>query len=174
MDIFAAGYNFLQTAPFFSKNLFNFVLVVAFFVWLLFFKLDVLGMLANKAQETIDTIKKSEDGKKQAEKHLKDTKKSLKNVDKDVEKIVEDAKVIAKTIKDKSKEKLNAELENLEKRATVLKEGYEQKAKNEVSKTIANAAVAVSKEYIVNSLDENTHKELIYNFINDLDNMRVE
>jgi len=174
MDIFAAGYNFLQTAPFFSKNLFNFVLVVAFFVWLLFFKLDVLGMLANKAQETIDTIKKSEDGKKQAEKHLKDTKKSLKNVDKDVEKIVDDAKVIAKTIKDKSKEKLNAELENLEKRATVLKEGYEQKAKNEVSKTIANAAVAVSKEYIVNSLDENTHKELIYNFINDLDNMRVE
>ena len=174
MDIFAMGYNFIQTAPFFSKNLFNFILVVAFFVWLLFFKLDILGMLSKKAEETIDTIKKSEDSKKEAEKHLKDTKKSLKNVDKDVEKIVEDAKVIANTIEEKSKEKLQVELDNLEKRAAVLKDGYEQKAKNEVSKKIANAAIAVSKEYIVNSLDDETHRELIYNFINDLDNMREE
>jgi len=55
-----------------------------------------------------------------------------------------------------------------------LKEAHESKAKEEVSRNIALAAVAVSKEYIENSLDENSHKELIYNFINDLDNMKVE
>ncbi|MCQ2957532.1 MAG: hypothetical protein MJ180_01365 [Candidatus Gastranaerophilales bacterium] len=158
----------------FHSNIINFILVLAFFIWLLFFKLDIIGMLAKKSEETINTIKKSENKKEEAIKHLADTKTSLQNVDNDVKEIVQNAKQLAKNLEEKAESKLKDELVNLENRANILKEGYESKAKEEITKKIANAAVAVSKEYIENSLDENTHRELIYNFINDLENMRVE
>ncbi len=156
------------------SNVINFILVVAFFVWLLFFKIDVVGLLEQKKNQIALAISDSEDKKEEAIKYFADTKESLANVDSDVEKIVQDAKEIAGTIEENSQKKLQEELNNLETRANILKEGYTSKAKDEVSKKVATAAVAISKAYIQNSLDENAHKELIYNFINDLDKMRVE
>ena len=158
----------------FHSNVINFILVAIFFIWLLFFKLDIVNFFEKKSQHIKSLIKGSEQKKEDAIKHLCDTKDALKNVDNDVEKIVSDAQEIAKTIEEKSQEKLNSELVNLENRANILKEAHESKAKEEVSRKVALAAIAVSKEYIENSLDENTHKELIYNFINDLDELKVE
>ena len=158
----------------FHSNIINFIIVLIFFIWLLFFKLDVIAFFGKKSQETIDTIRNSENKKKDAINHLEETKSSLKNVDSDVKKIVNDAKKIAKTIEEKAEIKLKDELVNLENRSKLLEAGYVSKAKEEISRKISTAAVAVSEEYIKNSLDENTHKELIYNFINDLDNMKVE
>ena len=158
----------------FHSNIINFIIVLIFFIWLLFFKLDVIGFFGRKSQETIDTIKNSENKKEEAINHLKETKSSLKNVDNEVKQIVDDAKKIAKSIEEKAETKLKDELVNLDNRAKLLEAGYVSKAKEEISRKISNAAVAISEEYIKNSLDEETHKELIYNFINDLDNMRVE
>ena len=155
----AKVYNFIQTTPFFSKNLFNFLVVLGFFAWLLV-KFDFLGILDKKKDEIISTIRNAENRKKQSVKELQNTTNALKNIDKDIEQIVNEAKNIAKNIEQKSQEKL--------------KQGYESKAKIEVSQKIANASVAIAKQYIENSLDENMHKELIYNFINNLENMRVE
>lgn len=171
--ILATVYNFIQTTPFFSKNLFNFLLVVAFFVWLSI-KFDFIGLLDKKKDEIINLIRHSENEKENSKNELNNTANSLQNIDNDVKKIVDDAKNIAKSIETKSQEKLNEEISNLDKRAEKLKQGYENKAKVEVSQKIANASIAISKHYIENSLDENMHKELIYNFINNLDNMRVE
>ena len=172
-NFFGAIYNFIQTNPFFAKNIFNFLVVIAFFIWLLFFKLDVVGLLEKKSQETQATIKDAEDKKISAIKHYNDTKEALKNVDNDVKDIVNNAKEVAKNIEESSKSKLNSELENLETRTKVLEKNQTNKVKEEISQTVANAAVAISEEYIKNSLDEQTHKELIYNFINDLENVGV-
>ena len=158
----------------FNSNIINFLIVASFLIWLLFFKIDVVKFFDKKSQETKTIITNSEKKKTDAIAHLSETKEALKNVDNDVAKIVQDAKEIANTIEEKSQEKLNSELANLDNRTNILKEAHESKAKEEVSRNIALAAVAVSKEYIENSLDENSHKELIYNFINDLDNMKVE
>ena len=158
----------------FHSNIINFIIVLVFFIWLLFFKMDIIAFFGRKSQEIIDTIKNSENKKEEAINHLEETKSSLKNVDKDVKKIVDDAKKIAKTIEEKAETKLKDELVNLDNRSKLLEAGYVSKAKEEISRKISNAAVAVSEEYIKNSLDDKTHKELIYNFINDLDNMRVE
>jgi len=171
---FGAAYNFIQTTPFFSKNLFNFICVVAFFIWLLFYKIDIISLFAKKAEETKNTIKNSENKKADAIVHLNNTKDSLKNIDSDVEKIIENAKDIAKTMSEKAEDKLKKELNSLEERTNILTKGYEHRVQSEVSKNIANAAIMVSKEYMQNSLDENAQKELIYNFINDLENMRAE
>jgi len=158
----------------FHSNIINFIIVVVFFIWLLFFKIDIVAFFGKKSQETIDTIKTSENKKTDAINHLEETKTSLENIDNDVRKIVNDAKEIAKTIEEKAEIKLQDELVNLETRTQLLEAGYVSKAKEEISRKISNAAVTVSKEYIENSLDVETHRELIYNFINDLDNMRVE
>ena len=156
------------------SNVFNFFVVAYFLYWILFKKLDVIAFFEKKSQEIKSYIKNSEQKKVDAIKHYGDTQKALKNVDNDVKQIVSDAQVIAKTIEEKSEAKLSVELANLDNRTTLLKEAHESKAKEEVSSAIALAAVAVSKEYIENSLDENAHKELIYNFINDLEKMKVE
>lgn len=168
-DFFSAVYNFIQTSPLFVSNLFNFILVAVFFIWLLFYVLDVVGIMDKKSKETIQAITDAENKKADAQRHFENTKKSLENVDEDVKNIVSDAKNIAQNIETNSETKLAEELVNLKNRETVLKEAQIMKAKNEVSVVIANAAVAVSEEYIKNSLDEATHKELIYNFIDDLD-----
>jgi len=156
------------------SNVFNFILVAYFLYWLLFKKLDVIAFFEKKSQETKRIIQNSIDKKSDAIKHLNTTQEALKNVDSDVNKILSDAQEISKTIEEKSQSKLNSEISDLENREKILKEAHESKAKEEVSRKVAMAAIAVSKEYIEQTLDENTHKELIYNFINDLENMKVE
>ena len=170
---FAFIYNFIEHNDFFMKNAFNFIIVAGSFIFA-YFALNVTGIFEKKSKEISDTIKNSEDKKATAISHLEETKNSLKNVDKDIAKIVSDAKELAQVIAEKSDVKLKAELDNLKERENILKDGYEKKAEKEVFIKISNAAISVSKEYIENSLDENTHKELIYDFINNLDNMRVE
>ena len=166
---FASVYNFIQTSPFFTSNLFNFIIVAAFFIWLLFYFLDVVSILDKKSKETVKSITDAENKKTESQKHLEDTKKSLQNVDNDVKEILSEAENIAQNIENSSKIKLDEELLNLKNRENLLKNAQVSKAKDEVSVVIANAAVALSKEYIKNSLDEKAQKELIYNFINDLD-----
>lgn len=158
----------------FHSNVINFILVAYFLYWLLFKKLDVIKFFEEQSEKVKSSIKNSENKKNDAINYLGQTKESLKNVDNDVAKIVADAEDIAKTIEEKSQTKLDAELSNLENRTNILKEAHESKAKEEVSRKIAMAAVAISKEYIENALDENAHRDLIYNFISDLDEMRVD
>ena len=156
------------------SNFINFIFVAWFLCWLLFKKLDVVAFFEKKSQETKNLIRNSADKKTDAIKHFNETKKALKNVDVDVDKILSDAQEISKTIEEKSQNKLNSEILDLENRTEILKDAHESKAKEEVSRKVAMAAIAVSKEYIEQTLDENTHKELIYNFINDLEKMKVE
>ena len=171
---FGLVYQYIQSSPFFTTNLFNFIIVVGFFVWLLFFQLDITGIFAKKQKEIIGSINSSENRKNDAIKFFEETKNSLKNVDNDIKKIDTDAKSLAQKIEEQNSVKIQKEIANIENRTDILKTNHENKAKEEVSQQIANAAIAVSKEYIENSLDENTQKELIYNFIEDLENMRVE
>ena len=168
-NAFSAIYNFIQTNPLFTTNLFNFILVSAFFVWLLFFKLDVVGMLDKKSKETAKLISDAENKNTEAQMHLEETQKSMQNLDEETKKIVTEAKNLAKNLEASSQAKLENELTSLKNREILLQDAQINKAKNKVSVVIANAAVAISKEYIKNSLDENTHRELIYNFIDDLD-----
>ena len=167
--IFSVAYNFIQTNSLFTSNLFNFILVAAFFVWLLFYFIDIVGILDKKSKETIMTITNAENKKAEAQNHLEETKNSLKNVDKDVENIVANAKETAKNNEEHSSAKLSEELQSIKGRTKFIQDSHRAKAEREVSATVANAAVIISKEYIKNSLDEKTHKELIMNFINDLD-----
>ncbi len=167
--IFSAMYNFIQSNAFFTTNFFNFILVVAFFVWLLFYFIDVVGILDKKSKETAKTISDSENKKTEAQKQLDDTKKSLQNIDSEVKKIISEANNIAKNIKSNSNLKLEEELSNIKSRENILKDAQLKKAKNNISVIIANAAVCVSKEYIKNSLDEKMQQELIYDFIDSLD-----
>ena len=173
-NFFAGIYEFIQHCPLFTTNLLNFIIVVAFFIWLLFFKLDVINIFAQKRQKTINAINSSENRKNDSIKYFEETKNSLKNIAKDLEKIDTDAKSLAQKIEEQNVIKIQKEVEGIENRTNILKINHENKAKEEVSQKIASAAIAVSKEYIENSLDENTQKELIYDFINNLENMRVE
>ena len=173
-NFFAGIYEFIQHCPLFTTNLLNFIIVVAFFIWLLFFKLDVINIFAQKRQKTINAINSSENRKNDSIKYFEETKNSLKNIDKDLEKIDTDAKSLAQKIEEQNAIKIQKEVEGIENRTNILKINHENKAKEEVSQKIASAAIAVSKEYIENSIDENTQKELIYDFINNLENMRVE
>ena len=167
--VFSAIYNFIQTHALFTSNLFNFVLVIGFFVWLLFYFIDIVGIMDKKSKETAKSISDAENKKIEAQIQLEAAKKSMKNVDIEVKGIISAGKNIAKNIEDNYKTKLDDELTSLKNRENLLHAAQIGKAQNEVSIVIANAAVAVSKEYIKNSLDEDTHKELIYNFIEDLD-----
>ena len=79
----------------FHSNIINFIIVLAFFIWLLFFKLDIVGFFGKKSEETVNTIKKSENKKADAIQHLAQTKSSLENVDIDVREIVRNAEELA-------------------------------------------------------------------------------
>ncbi len=172
--LIVVAYDYISHTLFFTSNTFNFIIVVAFFVWLLFGKLDFVGVLENKRKEITEYINNSESKKANAIKYFAETKESLKNIDYETQKIISDAKAIAESIEDKTKNKIEEELAGLENRVKILKEAHESKIKEEISQKIANAAILVSKEYIENSLNEGTHKELIYSFIDNLENMKVE
>ena len=167
--IFSAIYKFIQTNTIFTSNLFNFIIVIAFFIWLLFKVVDIMGILDKKRLETVKTITNSENKKAEAENHLVETQKSLENIDSEVKNILTEAKNTARNIENNSENYLKQELENLKSREKLLNAAQINKAKSEVSIVIANAAIAVSEEYIKNSLDDDAHRELINNFIDDLD-----
>ena len=82
-----------------------------------------------------------------------------------------DAKETAQAIEKASKLKLDEDIASLKASLEVLIATQKSKAKEEVSMKISQVAIDVSKKYIENSLDENMHKELIYNFINDLEKL---
>lgn len=154
------------------SNLLNFILFILFFVWL-FKKIDFSGFISKKRQEIIDSIKKSEEDKIKAKENLEKTQDSLKNIDEDVQKIIDDGKNTANLVKQQAEEKVIKEIKSIEEKTEKQLEANENKVKNEISKSVVSAAIAISKQHIISSLDEKTQKELIYKFIDELDNLEV-
>ena len=154
------------------SNLLNFILFILFFVWL-FKKIDFSGFISKKRQEIIDSIKKSEEDKIKAKENLEKTQDSLKNIDEDVQKIIDDGKNTANLVKQQAEEKVIKEIKSIEEKTEKQLEANENKVKNEISKSVVSAAIAISKQHIISSLDEKTQKELIYKYIDELDNLEV-
>jgi F-type H+-transporting ATPase subunit b len=163
--------SFINTTLVRSNSL-NFILFLIFFAWL-FKKIDFSGIIAKKRQEIIDTIKKSEEDKLKAKENLEKTQDSLKNIDNDIQKIIDDGKNTANLVKQQAEEKVVKELNSIEEKTQKQFEANENKVKNEISKSVVTAAIAISKQHIISSLDETTQKELIYKFIDELDNLEV-
>ena len=170
-SIVGAYMSFVNTA-FVRSNSLNFILFLIFFVWL-FKKIDFSGIIARKRQEIIDTIKKSEEDKLKAKENLEKTQESLKNIDNDIQKIIDDGKNTANLVKKQAEEKVVRELDSIKEKTEKQLEANENKVKNEISKSVVSAAIAISKQHIISSLDEQTQKELIYKFIDELDNLEV-
>ena len=154
------------------SNSLNFILFILFFVWL-FKKIDFSGIISKKRQEIINSIKKSEEDKIKAKENLEKTQDSLKNIDEDVQKIIDDGKNTANLVKQQAEEKVVKEIKAIEEKTEKQLEANENKVKNEISKSVVSAAIAISKQHIISSLDEKTQKELIYKFIDELDNLEV-
>ncbi len=163
--------SFINTTLVRSNSL-NFILFLIFFAWL-FKKIDFSGIIAKKRQEIIDTIKKSEEDKINAKENLEKTQESLKNIDDDIQKIIEDGKNTANLVKQQAEERVVKELDSIKEKTEKQFEANENKVKNEISKSVVSAAIAISKQHIISSLDEKTQKELIYKFIDELDNLEV-
>ncbi len=154
------------------SNTLNFLLFIGFFIWL-FIKIDFSGIISKKRQEIIDTIKKSEEDKIKAKENLEKTQESLKNIDNDIQKIIDEGKNTANLVKQQAEEKVVKELNSIKEKTDKQFEANENKVKNEISKSVVSAAIAISKQHIISSLDETTQKELIYKFIDELDNLEV-
>ena len=156
-----------------ESNVIN-LLLVYWTIWFLFFKkFNIIKFLENKVEEVKASIKAAEEGKFEAQNKLKSSEDDLKNIEKVILEVNESYKKIAVSMKEKIDAETVKELENIQEKTQKVVNSEKVNAKNKVTEGMINASVEVAKEYIKNSLTENDHKQLVYDFIDDLDKVQV-
>ncbi|MBR1754188.1 hypothetical protein IJ732_05060 [bacterium] len=158
----------------FQTNLFNFILVVLFFVWAAK-KFDFKSKLDAMHNKVIQIIEDAKQNKLNSEKALADAKDAVKNLQNDIDKINADAQQSAETISAKILDDANKQVKNIELNADKLIAAEEKQLVAGLVKEISKISVEKSKENITNMLRDNTelHEKYINESIDKLDGLAL-
>ena len=156
------------------SNTFNFVLLVAIF-WFLFKKINVSHFIEKLQQDIVNTIENVKTSKELAGEKLSKAKDSVKNLESDIKARLDQADVTAKTISDSI-------YDSTEKRIEIIKSNVEKTIATEekslsakLTEKAAEAAVAIAKNHIINTLKNrpDLHDKYIDESIQELDRIQL-
>lgn len=157
----------------FHSNVINWLIVVAFVIWLIK-KANVVGMLKSRQEQVAQSIAKAEETKAQAEEVLAKAQESVKDLDSEVSKILDDANSSAASMSEKIKNDTEQKLEEINKNLQKTIEVEEKSAAEEVLRGLSKEAFDVASGKIKDALNDELHQKYIHNFIDSLDETKVK
>jgi len=150
------------------SNLFNFLIVILFIVWVIK-KANLAELIAKKQAEIAELIKNALEEKKIKQNHLLVTKTKVSNVKQEVLNIIDEGEQVANNISESILEDAEKQSEDMHKKAVVSVNNQKQMVSSDVRVKISNAAFYIAEEHIKQAIDERLQKKYIDEFINNLD-----
>lgn len=156
----------------FHSNVINMVFVAAFIIWVSK-KADLLGMLKARQEQVVQTITKAEEAKAEAEKTLEEARESTKGLNSQVAQIMGEAKVSAASMSEKIQQDTEQKLEEIHKNLQKTIDVEEKAAADEILQSISKEAFELASGKIKNALNDEMHHRYISNFIDSIDEAKV-
>ena len=129
----------------------------------------LLKAVNQREKKINDSLKKTEKAKEEAEELMEKQQKMLAGAREDIQKMLNENKEAAEKIKNEIVEKAKGEAEKLHQRARANIERETDAAIIKLKKQVANLAIQAASKLIQENLDEKKHRNLIDNYIKDLD-----
>lgn len=134
-----------------KSNTFNFVLLVAIFVYFAS-KLDFSKILAKLQQDIINAIEAVKNNKKLAGEKLEKAKDSVKNLDSEIELEIKQANDTARAISETIFGTAGKRIETINNNVAKSIRNEEKSLSDKLTEKAASAAVALAKNHIINTL----------------------
>ena len=143
-------------------NLFNFIIFAGIFV-LIFWKIDLIGMLENGRKSISDKIEDSEEKKEEAETAKKTLEEKVSNLEEEIDQIIKKSEDNANLVGQKIISEAGKTAENIKNNALKLADNKTALLKNDIVRRASLAAVETAKNHIINELMKNAelHNRLI-------------
>ena len=141
-----------------------FLIIFGNFIWK---KLSIF--LDNKIKTISEEISLASNLHQEAKKLLSDEVKKFQGLDNEIKIIIEDGKAKAQNLYNESKEKLNKEIDKLEKSSTEKISYLENQAIKEIESKISINAIELTQRFLDKNLNKENHSEIINNSIKELE-----
>jgi len=124
----------------------------------------------NQREKTIaDSLKKADEAQTEAEKYLEEQRKLLEGAQEEIQKMLKENREMAEKMKNEIVDSAREEARKLHERARVDIERESEAAILELKKQVADLAVQAASFLIQEKLDAQKHRNLIDNYIKDLE-----
>jgi len=155
-----------------NSNVLNNIAVLLFLIWLVK-KFDMLSVI-EKTQKDIDKeISHAETKKEETKEELSTVELEYENIESELSSVKETSKQIANSLVEEIHKGTQKEVDDITHKTAKNLEEETTKAYGDVATYISKAALNIAEEHIKKSVDINLHKKFIYDFIDDLDKIKV-
>ncbi len=128
----------------------------------------ILNSLSERENFIKDSLEKAESAKKEAEELYKKNQENLARAEQESQKIIEQGREYAENLKKQILEESKLEAKKMIADASAEIERKNQEAFNNLKNQIAEIAVGAAEKIIKEKLDENTQKQLVSKYINEI------
>ena len=145
-----------------KTNLFNFIIFAAVFA-LIFWKIDLIGLLEKGRQSIAEKIEDSETKRNEAEAGLQTIEDKVSNLENTVKELIVKSEENANIVGEKMISDANNTAQNIKSGTIKLTENKAALLKNDIMRRVSLAAVEIAKSHILNELMSNKelHNKLI-------------
>ncbi len=151
-----------------------FICIAFGLVYWLIKRYNLLSGIDKTQTDIVNNIHEAIKNREEAIKQLKEAEKSLGSARDEANKILEDAENTAKVLKEQIIKDAETQAHKILEQAHKTIENEKKQAASDIQQRLTNAAIEVARDNIKQSLDENWHKQMIENFVNDLSNIKVK
>lgn len=155
------------------SNIVNIAIAFAIIAWAVK-KFNLLGGIDESQKRIIEELRSSEKTKENTIKQLKQAEEQLSKAKEEADAIVKNAEKLAVKIKEDITAEAEKDAERIMKQAQKAIHNEKEQAKAEIQRNLTAAALEVAKDNIRDSLDENWHKSIIKDFVDNLSNVKVK
>ena len=141
-----------------------FFLIFGSFIWKKF-----SGFLDRKIDTISEEINIANQLHQEAKNLLSDEMKKFQSLDNEINTIIEEGKVKAQNLYNESKDKINNEIEKLEKSSLEKIKYLENQAIDEIQEKISKEAMEITKKFLSENLNKDNHLELINSSLKEIE-----
>ena len=141
-----------------------FFLIFGNFIWK-----KLSSFLDNKINSINEEIETASSLHQEAKKLLSDEMKKFQGLDNELKAITEEGKLKAQNLYNESKEKVNKEIEKMEKSALEKINYLENQAVKQIEDKLSRNAIKLTERFLEKNLNQANHAEIISNSIQELE-----
>lgn len=154
-------------------NVFGVLLAFVFLAWVMK-RFNVLSSIDKAQKKIIDDLKTAVSSKESSLKELEDAEERLSKAKEDAEVILNKAEESALRMKEEIIMEAEIEAKKIIEHAKKAVINEQEQARAELQRNLTIAAVEVAKDNIKTSIDDNWHKKIIQDFVDNLSEIRVK
>lgn len=141
-----------------------FFLIFGNFIWK-----KLLSFLDNKINSINEEIETAASLHQEAKKLLSEEMRKFQGLDNELKAITEEGKLKAQNLYNESKDKVNKEIEKMEKSALEKISYLENQAVKQIEDKLSRNAIKLTERFLENKLNQANHAEIINNSIKELE-----